>query len=201
MNDLIIIGAGGHARSCIDVIESSGKYKIVGAVDNDNDKKNILGYPIIGNDKDLPYLREKYQYAFIAIGQILSAESRVKIFNYLNKLNFILPTIISPLAHISQRSKIESGTIVMHYALINANVKIGKNCIINTKALVEHDAVIENHCHISTGSIINGGVKVNKEVFIGSGSVLKNNLKIGKKTVIGSGLSIKRNIDKNKLIK
>ncbi len=26
----ILIGAGGHAQSCIDVIESEGKFKIIG---------------------------------------------------------------------------------------------------------------------------------------------------------------------------
>ena len=31
-NKLILIGAGGHARSCIDVIEQEGKFKITGIV-------------------------------------------------------------------------------------------------------------------------------------------------------------------------
>ena len=31
---LILIGAGGHALSCIDVIEAEKKFKIIGLVDN-----------------------------------------------------------------------------------------------------------------------------------------------------------------------
>ena len=35
---LALIGAGGHAVSCIDVIEKTNKYKIVGLVDNKSKK-------------------------------------------------------------------------------------------------------------------------------------------------------------------
>ena len=35
MKKIIIIGAGGHAKSCLDVIESKNNlYKVVGFVDN-----------------------------------------------------------------------------------------------------------------------------------------------------------------------
>ena len=44
--NIILIGAGGHATSCIDVIESTNKYKIVGLIDNK--KTNYLK---IGNKK------------------------------------------------------------------------------------------------------------------------------------------------------
>jgi len=48
MNEIILIGAGGHARSCIDVIELSGLFKIAGLVEKGklNNKEN-LGFPII----------------------------------------------------------------------------------------------------------------------------------------------------------
>ena len=35
MDNILLIGAGGHARSCIDVIELAGQYKIVGLVEKD----------------------------------------------------------------------------------------------------------------------------------------------------------------------
>ena len=39
MKKIILIGAGGHAKSCIDVIELQNKYKIIGLIDNKK-KKN-----------------------------------------------------------------------------------------------------------------------------------------------------------------
>ena len=42
MSKIILFGAGGHARSCIDVIEGLKKYKVEFLVDN---KKNLNFYP------------------------------------------------------------------------------------------------------------------------------------------------------------
>ena len=33
MDELIIVGAGGHAKACIDVIEKQSKYKIIGLIE------------------------------------------------------------------------------------------------------------------------------------------------------------------------
>jgi hypothetical protein len=51
MKKIVLIGAGGHAKSCIDVIESEKKFKVVGFV---NSKiVNIFNYKTIGGDQDL----------------------------------------------------------------------------------------------------------------------------------------------------
>ena len=64
MDEIILIGAGGHARACIDVIELSGQYKIAGLVGKDKkNRQGNLGYPILGTDDDLRDLRQKYSHA------------------------------------------------------------------------------------------------------------------------------------------
>tara|TARA_B100001250_G_C19751060_1_gene767766 strand:+ start:699 stop:1307 length:609 start_codon:yes stop_codon:yes gene_type:complete len=202
MDNIILIGSGGNTRSCIDVIESTGKYKIVGIVEkNGVDFEDNLEYPVIGIDDDLENIRSKYSIALICVGQIKSAEIRVKLYQKLKKLNFKLPTIISPRSHVSYSSKIGKGTIIMHDVLINANVNIGNNCIINNKSLIEHDSFIGDHSHISTGAIINGGVNIGSETFIGSGVITKEYISVGDNCVIGAGTLIKNDIESNKLIK
>ena len=54
---IIIYGDGGHATSCIDLIESTKKFKIVGLVSNKN-LKSINTYPVIGNEKELTNLKK-----------------------------------------------------------------------------------------------------------------------------------------------
>ena len=69
MDKIILVGAVGHARFCIDVIELSGFYKIAGLVEKDNaDGNENLGYPIIGTDDDLHDLRNKYELALVTVG-------------------------------------------------------------------------------------------------------------------------------------
>ena len=177
--DIILIGGGGHCRSVIDVIELEEKYVIAGIVVNDMPKgSNVSGYEVIGCDDDLESLYEKYKYAIITVGQVKSNHIRVKLFQKLKKIGYILPVIISPLAYVSRHTKIGEGTVIMHHALLNANVKVGKNCIINTKALLEHDVVVEDHCHISTASVVNGGAIVKANSFFGSNAVSKEAVEV-----------------------
>ena len=62
--NIILIGAGGHAKVCIDVIESEKKFKIIGLIDNKK-KGKFLNYDILGNDKILKKILKKIKYAFI----------------------------------------------------------------------------------------------------------------------------------------
>ncbi len=194
---LILIGGGGHCKSCVDVIEAEGKFKIAGIIDTeDRLHQDVLGYKITAVDKDLQNLIRSYKYFLITIGSIKEPRKRIEKFEYLKALDAKLPVIISSLAHVSRSARIAEGTIVMHKALVNSDAYIGKNCIINTSVLIEHDAKIGDHCHISTGSIINGKCKIGNRVFIGSNSVVANNINIADDVVVGAGSVVVKTITK-----
>ncbi len=193
---IILIGAGGHCNSCIDVIESENKFKIAGLIDNK--KKSLSKYKVIGSDKDLQKI--KIKNILITVGQIKNPFIREKLFKLAKKLKFNFPKIKSPTSHVSEDSIIGPGTIIMHRAVINKSVKIGKNCIINTGAIIEHDVVIGDNSHISTGAIINGGVKIGQKSFIGSGSVIQQNIVIGNQCFINAKKFISQNIKDNSKI-
>ncbi len=200
--EIILVGAGGHSKACIDVIESEGKFDIAGLVGlPDEVGKQVLDYSIIATDADLSELVKQYKYAFVTQGQIKSPENRIKIYNKLENMGFQLPCIVSKTAYVSSRAEICAGTIVMHRVVINADVKIGSNCIINTSAVIEHDVRIGNHTHISTGVILNGNVTVAEHTFLGSNTVVKNGIKIGASCVIGMGLSIKQDVSDQTTLK
>jgi sugar O-acyltransferase (sialic acid O-acetyltransferase NeuD family) len=192
---IILIGGGGHCKSCIDVIEQEGRFIIAGIVDvPEKNQHNVLGYPVIGSDTDLAELIKSFPNVLITLGQIKSPARRIELFNDMMQMGASFPVIKSPLAYVSAHAQISEGTIVMHDALINAGVRVGRNCIINTKALVEHDAVIEDHCHISTGVVVNGGVRIGSGSFFGSNAVCKEYIEIGENAVIGCGAVIVKNI-------
>ena len=138
---LILVGGGGHCKSCIEVIESTDEYEIAGILDVPSKVgENISGYKIIGTDSDIPrYIEDGIKNYFVTLGQIQSASLKRKIFENIYLQGGISPTIISKHAIVSKRAKIGAGTIVMHGAIVNANVFVGENCIINTKANIEHE--------------------------------------------------------------
>ncbi len=185
---IIIIGCGGHARSIIELIESTNEWNIVGLVGLENElNKKIMGYEVIGTDADLKELRKTCSNCFIAIGQIKDPKKRISISNILKNLKFNIPSIYASSAVVSKSALIKSGVSIGHGAIINANVVIGENCIINTGAVIEHDSKICDFCHISTGVLINGGVKIGDRSFIGSGAIIRENIEIPSNTILSAG--------------
>lgn len=192
---LILIGAGGHARSCIDVIEQQDQYQIAGLVGLPEQKHTQqFGYTVIASDDALEELAHSYQYVLITIGQIQTAEHRQRLYQQAVQCGFQMPVIIATTAHVSRHASIGAGSIVMHGTIVNTGVRVGNNCIINSCALIEHDTRVEDHCHISTGVILNGDVTVGAGSFIGSGCIIKEGVSIGKGCLVGMGLTVRHNL-------
>lgn len=169
---LILIGGGGHCRSCIEVIESEGHYEIVGILDNhlsENDR--LFNYPVLGGDDKIAQYAGSCEF-LITVGQIGLPAVRRKIADLIHEAGGVMATVVAKTAVVSEYARIGKGTIIMHHAIVNAGAVVGINGIINSRALVEHDCVIGDYCHISTGALINGGVRIGDDSFIGSGAVV-----------------------------
>jgi len=185
---ILLIGAGGHATACIDVIERHGVFTVAGLVGLVEEVgRRVLDYPVVGTDADLLTLHADCQHALVGMGHIKSCRPRRGAFEMLQRIGFDLPVIVSPLAYVSKHAALGAGTIVMHDAVVNAGAVVGRNCIINTQSLIEHDAVIADHCHIATAAVINGGARVGVGTFVGSNSTVRELDSIGADCVIGMG--------------
>lgn len=186
MNPIVLIGAGGHAASCIDVIETGGNFRVAGIVGMDGElNRRVCGYEVIGTDQDLAKLAAEYRYALITVGQIKSAEDRIRLYRQAREAGFVFPYIGSAHAYISKHAHVGAGSIVMHGAVVNANARVGENCIINSRALIEHDTEVGDHCHISTGAILNGNGIIGDCCFIGSGALTMHGISIGANCLVG----------------
>lgn len=185
---ILVVGAGGHARACVDVLEQEGRFAIAGYVGMpDEVGKRVLGYVVLGADSDLQALVREYERGLICLGQIKCPEVRMRLFDLLQAHGCELPVIVSPRAYVSPHATVGAGSIVMHGSVVNAGARVGRNCILNTQSLVEHDAVIGDHCHISTTAVVNGGVRIGSGTFVGSGSTVRESISIGERCVIGMG--------------
>jgi sugar O-acyltransferase (sialic acid O-acetyltransferase NeuD family) len=185
---ILLAGAGGHARACIDVLEQEGRFFVAGLVGLAHEVgTRMLGYPVLGTDTDLPALHRDYVHALVSVGQIKTPEPRIRLFDLLQRNGYELPVVVSPRAHVSLHAKLGAGTIVMHGAVVNAGAVVGRNCIINSQSLVEHDVVIADHCHVATAAALNSGVHIGAGTFIGSNSSVRQGTNIGERCLIGMG--------------
>lgn len=100
---LILVGGGGHCKSCIDIIEATDKYFISGILD---DKKKlghqISGYKISGTDDDIPMLAKEDVRFIVTVGQIKDSTLRIKLFNSIKNFGGKLATVISPYAIVNK---------------------------------------------------------------------------------------------------
>jgi len=186
--DIIIIGAGGHAKVIADIIEKNGD-NLVGFLDDNNDIQNRVIFKdkkVIGTTSDI----EKYKDLYFIIG-IGNNVVRKKISE---KYSLNWYTAIHPNAIIANCVSIGEGSVVMAGAVINTYTTIGKQCIINTNSSIDHDNVIGDYVHVSPGATLAGTVTVKDLNWICAGSTIINNVIIEEGNVIGAGAVVLRDI-------
>lgn len=192
MQNVIIIGAGGHAKVVADIIKKSGD-NICGFLDDYIKLNTVIidSYKVIGKINDCLKLKEEIKNVkyIIAIG---NNDIRKEI---AEKYNLEYYTAIHPLAYIGAEVIIEEGTVVMPFACVNASSKIGKHCIVNTGALIEHDNIIKDYVHISPKAALAGTVTIGEKTQIGINATVKNNINITNNCLIGAGAVVVKNID------
>ena len=191
--NIVLLGGGGHCRSCIDAIRSTGR-QIAGVVDPGSIPM-LAGVPRLGDDAWLDTVEARNFCYLVTVGQVTLSPVRRKLFALLRSKNLEIAAIAARTSIVSDEAILGAGTIVLHRAVVNAGAAIGENCIINTGAIVEHDARIGDHCHISTGAIVNGGAETGAGCVIGSGAVVLQGVRIAADVMIGAGAVVTRNID------
>jgi len=200
MKDIVIVGGGGHAKMCIDIILSQQSFNIIGIIDNK--MLSIGNFNVIGNDLLLPKLYDNgITYAINTIGGGMNLSLRRKMSDKLRSLGFFLPSIFHSKAIIEDSAEIHSGCQIMAGAIVGSYAKLKQDCIVNSGAIVSHDCQIGNNTHITPGAILAGNVTVGNDCLIGMGSTIFYDVKIGNNVIINNGINIYRNLEDNARIK
>ncbi|MDA7803423.1 acetyltransferase [Crocinitomix sp.] len=191
MKTLQIIGAGGHTRSLLSLLDELDCYNIEGVYDNSYAKfpDEIIGnYHLKGNLNALSATKE---LLVVSIGNNAKRKAFVDQFSDC----LLKENLISKFAIIRDDVVFGFSNQIFPQVFINSLATVGNHCIVNSKALIEHESSIGDFCHIAVGAIICGRVKVGNNCMIGAGSVIKNNIKICDDVIIGAGAVVVNNID------
>lgn len=196
MESIILIGAGGHAKSIMDSMLKQKKWHIIGILDDASKVgQALMGIPVIGTDDRLEELYQQgVKQAFIAVGSVGNVTVRQRIYKRLSKIGYHCPNIIDPTAILAEEVELGSGNFIGKRAIINSGSKIGNQTIINSGAIVEHDCLIEDFVHVAPGTTLCGNVHIGKETHIGAHSVVIQGKKIGEKVLVGAGSVVIKDI-------
>jgi sugar O-acyltransferase (sialic acid O-acetyltransferase NeuD family) len=196
MKKILIIGASGHSKVIIDIIEKQNHYKILGLIDTYKEKgTEVLGYEILGTELDLPELiKEKnIKGGIIGIGD--NWERRLmhsKIKDLLPDFDFV--TAVHPESVVDKSVHIGEGSVIMAGTVVNHNAEIGAHCILNTISSLDHDSVMKDFSSLAPGSVVGGNVSIGTNSAISLGAIIRENVSVGDYTVIGAGSIVIKNI-------
>ena len=202
MEDIILLGLGGHAKSVIDCIERQEKYRIIGFLDKEErDKVCYKGYKVIGNDDDLDcFYRQGVMNAFVTVGFLGQSKVRNRLYDRLKHIGFSLPNIIDPSAVLAGDAVLGEGNFVGKLAMINADARIGNMCIINSSAMIEHECRVGDFSHVSVGTVLCGGVTVGQETFVGAGSTLIQGISVGDGCIVAAGTTLRKSVKNHEMV-
>ncbi len=182
--NVIIIGAGGHAKVIRDIIEANGD-TVKGFLD---DKATSTEYfNILGKTSDIQLFNNENTEFFVGIG---NAAVRERIMSMPLKWY----TAIHPSAVVSPYAAIGEGTCIMANAVVNSHAQLGRGVIVNTCASVDHDCKIGSFNHIACGAHIAGTVSTGDRVWIGAGASTRNNISICSDVTVGVGGAVVKDI-------
>ena len=191
MEDILLVGYGGHARSVADCIERQKKYRIIGYTDVEVRSSK---YKYLGADSVLQDCFEQgIKNAAVGIGYMGKGTLRTRLYERLKDIGYTLPIIADPSAVISETAQIGEGVFIGKGAIVNAKAQIGKMAIINTMSLVEHECIVGDFTHVAVAAVLCGQTKVGKEAFIGANATLLECMDIPSNVIVPAGETIRRN--------
>ena len=189
--EIIIIGAGGQARSITESVISNG-FRIKYYVDKYKSSENLFGYTI---KKKLLIDKNNKVNILIAIADNYKREKIYKsIIEKYKNINF--PNIIDESAKISKFSQIGKGNMIMVNSLIGSNSHVTDFCIINNNVSIDHDCKINKFSSLAPSVVMGGNVNVGLRSSVGIGAIIMNNIKIGNDSLVGGSSYVNKDIKK-----
>jgi acetyltransferase EpsM len=200
---IIIYGAGGHGKACLDMLRSLGTYRVVGFLDDGVPAGEvIMGASVLGGSEVLTRLNvEGVRLAVNAVGGIGNVAIRMKVFSKLAEAGFACPAVVHPTALIEASATISPGVQVFPHAYVGSETSIGFGSIINTGAIISHDCELGSVVNISPGAILAGEVKVGERTLVGMGATVNLQAQIGAGVRIGNGATVKSDVPKNGIVR
>jgi len=190
---LVIVGAGGHGRETLDVVEAvndhaPATWRFEGFLANDADTDLLVarGAELIGSSADLAAILAARSWSFhLGIG---SGDARAQLDRAVPaEHRDAAAVLIHPAATVGSLVRLAPGVFLAAGARVTTNVTLGRHTHLNVNAVVSHDCVIGECVTLSPGVHVNGSVEIGDRAFLGAGAVVLPGRRVGVGTTIGAG--------------
>ena len=193
---LVIVGAGGFGRECLDIVLAlnglGARLDVVGFVDDGEVELELLGrrgVTHLGPSAEAPTHSERF---VIAIGD---GAVRRRIDHRLTDLGMAAISLVHPAATLGTASEASPGLILNAGARVTTDVSLGRHVHVHANATVGHDATLESYSSVYPGATVGGSTTVGTEATIGAGADLLPRITVGARTYVGAGAVVTRDLD------
>ncbi len=208
---IVVFGVGGHAASVVDVLESAGRYNIIGLLDDFTRQSAAHGYPVLGKIQEIVSISAQHKnlHGIVAIGdnhtRMMIVEQVEKSFHDIPDSvggltashSFQWAVAIHPFGYVSNTATINAGTVVCPGVVIGRDAKIGEHAILNSNSVVEHNCFVDTFAHIAPSVAMGGNCIIGKRAFLGLSACVIHGTKIGDDVVIGADSFVRTNCEPN----
>ncbi|MDV3222700.1 NeuD/PglB/VioB family sugar acetyltransferase [Intrasporangium sp.] len=186
----VVFGAGGHARSVVDVLERLGE-TVVAVVGDAG-----------GRDWNAEHRVEHLTDEAGAIDRVLDGGLRAVVaigapgprLALSRRLAEVAPAVVAATATVAPGAELGPGTVVLEHAHVGPAARLGLGVIVNTGANVEHDCVVGDGTHVAPGAALLGAATVGSEALVGSGARVLPGITVGAGVTIGAGAVVTRDV-------
>ena len=202
MRELVIVGARGHGRETLDIVEAINAVEPTWAFAGFVDDGEIIADRLERRDASLlgttEILANTNLHYVVGIG---SPAVRAKLDEQLTAWGRTAATLIHPAATLASDNRISDGVLLAAGARVTTNVTLGRHVHLNVNAVVSHDCVVGDYTTLSPGSLVNGDVQIGTGVFLGTGAIITPGVTIGDHAVIGAGAVVVRDVPSGVTVK
>lgn len=186
MGQVVLLGAGSHARVVLDILRAGGKAVEVVALLDASVEGALVGATVEG----LPVVGAFPAGVSGAVPAVGENPRRQALARAAREAGLDLLSAVHPSAVVSGRASLGAGVVVCPGAVIVTGADVSEGAIVNTGATVDHDCRLGPFCHVAPGAHLAGGVTVGERAWIGVGAAVRQGVAIGPDAVVGAGAAV-----------
>jgi sugar O-acyltransferase (sialic acid O-acetyltransferase NeuD family) len=168
--NLLLVGAGGHAKAVCEAIAAAGDSVVAYA---DPNPAPWMEAAHIVDDAGADAF-DAAAGMVVGIGGIDpdGLRRRLGVLERFLETGRAAPPVVHASASVSPTADLNAGAIVLAGAVVQPDAILGRGAIVNSRALVEHDSSLGAGSHVAPGAMVLGGCTIGACVMIGAAAVI-----------------------------
>ncbi len=183
MRDLIILGAGPHAREMADMVEQINRlaptWNLLGFMVHEAQAHDV-GRALLGEWRILATYAEADRYPDAALVPEFGCGAP-------DDLRSRMVSLVAPSSFVASTARLGRGCVIYPNCFIGHNANLGDRVFVLSGSTINHDNVLEDDVTLCSHVSLAGHVCVEAVAYLGQGCTVRQFLRIGRRCLVGLG--------------